>query len=156
MVTGKEQPTAMLLFAFVESFFFSEYKSFWCIKARGTALGLSLIPVIFYTYNGTIGRSPDWINISIFFVSAAICFARSLAARRFLRTMDEKASGGAGRAPSKKSGGIESWERRRTEKAGRFGASSKRRSSWFIRVRVGFATSESSRRTADSARGAFR
>ena len=64
----------MLLFAIVESFFFSEYKSFWCIKARGTALGLSLIPVIFYTYNGVIGRSPDWINISIFFVSAAIAF----------------------------------------------------------------------------------
>ena len=43
-----------------------------------------------------------------------------------------------------------SWKRRRTENGGRFGASSRRRSSWFIRVRVGFATSESSRRrTAD-------
>jgi hypothetical protein len=33
-----------------------------------------LIPVIFYTYNGVIGHSPDWINISIFFLSAAIAY----------------------------------------------------------------------------------
>jgi hypothetical protein len=30
-----------------------------------------LIPVIFYTYNGAVGRSPDWLNIAIFFVAAA-------------------------------------------------------------------------------------
>ena len=33
-----------------------------------------MIPVIFYTYNGVIGRSPDWINIAIFFISAAIAY----------------------------------------------------------------------------------
>jgi hypothetical protein len=33
-----------------------------------------LIPIIFYTYNGVIGHSPDWINIAIFFVSAAIVY----------------------------------------------------------------------------------
>ena len=30
-----------------------------------------MIPILFYTYNGVIGRSPDWINIAIFFVAAA-------------------------------------------------------------------------------------
>ena len=64
----------MFLFAIVQSFFFKELKSFWCIKLRGICLGLILIPVIFYTYNGVIGRSPDWINIAIFFVSAAITY----------------------------------------------------------------------------------
>jgi hypothetical protein len=29
---------------------------------------------IFYTYNGIIGKSPDFINISIFFISAAIAY----------------------------------------------------------------------------------
>ena len=64
----------MLIFALIESPFFLGYKSFWCIKLRGTLLGLSLIPILFYTYNGVIGKSPDWINIAIFFISAAIVY----------------------------------------------------------------------------------
>ena len=61
----------MLIFAIVQSFFFKDYQSFWCIKLRGVLTGLGLIPILFYTYNGVIGRSPDWINIAIFFVAAA-------------------------------------------------------------------------------------
>ncbi|MBE6535832.1 MAG: hypothetical protein E7677_04345 [Ruminococcaceae bacterium] len=64
----------MLVFAIVESFFFKERKAFWCIKLRGILLGLTAIPVLFYTYNGVIGKSPDWINIAIFFISAAIAY----------------------------------------------------------------------------------
>ena len=64
----------MLIYAAVQSFFFREYENFWCVKLRGILLGLTLIPVIFYTYNGVIGRSPDWINIAIFFISAAIVY----------------------------------------------------------------------------------
>ena len=64
----------MVAFAVVESFFFKEHEGFWCIKARGILLGLSLIPIIFYTYNGVIGKSPDWVNIAIFFVSAAATY----------------------------------------------------------------------------------
>ena len=64
----------MLLFAFVQSFFFREREDFWCIKLRGTLLGLALIPVLFYTYNGAVGISPDWLNIAIFFISAAIAY----------------------------------------------------------------------------------
>ena len=64
----------MLIFAIVQSFFFKDRLNFWCIKLRGILLGLALIPIIFYTYNGVIGKSPDWINIAIFFFSAAIAY----------------------------------------------------------------------------------
>ncbi len=64
----------MFLFAIVQSFFFKEHKNFWCVKLRGILLGLGLIPILFYTYNGAIGKSPDWINIAIFFISAAIVY----------------------------------------------------------------------------------
>ncbi len=65
----------MFFFSIVESFFIGkEYKNFWCIKLKGTILGLALIPVIFYTLQGAFGTTPDWINIAIFFVSAAIAF----------------------------------------------------------------------------------
>lgn len=62
------------IFAIVQSFFFKDRDNFWCVKLRGILLGLVLIPVLFYTYNGVIGKSPDWLNIAIFFVSAATAF----------------------------------------------------------------------------------
>ena len=64
----------MFIFAIVQSFFFRDRTDFWCIKLRGILLGISLIPVIFYVYNGVIGRSPDWLNIAIFFICAAIAY----------------------------------------------------------------------------------
>ena len=64
----------MLLFSVVESFFFKDREDFWCVKLRGILTGLILIPVLFYTYNGAIGKSPDWLNITIFFISAAVAF----------------------------------------------------------------------------------
>ena len=64
----------MLAYAAVQSVFFRERKDFWCIKLRGILLGLTLIPVLFYTYNGVIGKSPDFINIIIFFIAAASAY----------------------------------------------------------------------------------
>ena len=64
----------MLIFAAVQSFFFRDREDFWCVKLRGILAGLVLIPVLFYTYNGVIGKSPDWLNIMIFFVSAATAY----------------------------------------------------------------------------------
>ena len=64
----------MLLFAAVQSLFFRSREDFWCIKLCGILWGLGLIPVLFYTYNGVVGPSPDWINIAIFFVSAAVAY----------------------------------------------------------------------------------
>ena len=64
----------MLLFCVIQSRFFRDREDFLCIKLKGALIGLGLIPVLFYTYNGVIGRSPDWINITIFFISAAIAY----------------------------------------------------------------------------------
>lgn len=64
----------LFVFALVQSIFFKDNPNFWCIKLRGILTGLILIPLIFYIYNGVIGKSPDWLNISIFFISAAAAF----------------------------------------------------------------------------------
>lgn len=64
----------MFIFTVVQSFFFGDREEFWCVKLKGTLIGLALIPVIFYTYNGIIGKSPDWINIAIFFIAAALAY----------------------------------------------------------------------------------
>lgn len=66
---------SMFLFAVIEYFKVGrDYKNFWCIKLKGTLFGLLLIPTIFYTLNGVFGKTPDWINIGIFFVSVAGAF----------------------------------------------------------------------------------
>ena len=64
----------MFIYAIVQSFFFGKGTDFWCVKARGILLGITLIPILFYTYNGAIAKSPDWINIAIFFISAAVAY----------------------------------------------------------------------------------
>lgn len=63
------------IYAVFESIYFKSYVSFQCVKLRGMLIGLCAIPVMFYTYNGVIGRSPDWVNIAIFFVAAAMIYA---------------------------------------------------------------------------------
>ena len=64
----------MFLYAVLQSRYFRDRADFWCVKLRGILLGFLLIPIMFYTYNGVIGKSPDWINIAIFFLSAAIAY----------------------------------------------------------------------------------
>ena len=64
----------MLIFALIQSRFFRERKDFWCVKLAGIVTGLTLIPVLFYTLGGVFGATPDWVNIAIFFISAAIAF----------------------------------------------------------------------------------
>ncbi len=62
-------------FALAERYFVGQYFAhFWCIKLKGTLLGLLLIPVLFYTLNGAFGKTPDFVNIAIFFVAAAAVF----------------------------------------------------------------------------------
>ena len=62
------------IYAVIESLFFRKRGDFWCVKLRGILLGLALIPLFFYTYNGVIGKSPDFVNIAIFFIAAAIAY----------------------------------------------------------------------------------
>lgn len=64
----------LFFFALIQSRYFKETKNFWCVKLVGTLAGLILLPVLFYTYNGTFGKSPDFVNIGIFFVSAVAVF----------------------------------------------------------------------------------
>lgn len=64
----------MVIFAVIEGLFFREWQGFWWMKLYGILFGIMLIPLLFYTYNGVIGKSPDWINISIFFISAALSY----------------------------------------------------------------------------------
>ena len=64
----------LLLFTLIQYPFFKDRRNYWCVKLAGTLLGLLLIPVIFYTYNGAFGKSPDWINIAIFYLCAALVF----------------------------------------------------------------------------------
>lgn len=65
----------MLFFAFIESRFLKEdFPCFWQVKAVGVTLGTLLIPILFYTYNGAFGKSPDWLNIFIFFVAAGVAY----------------------------------------------------------------------------------
>ena len=64
----------LFAFALVQRLFFKNQENYWCVKLAEILLGLVLIPVLFYTYNGAFGKSPDWINIAIFYITAALVF----------------------------------------------------------------------------------
>ena len=64
----------LFLIALVQRRFFREQENYWCVKLAQILLGLTLIPVLFYTYNGVFGQSSDWINIAIFYITAALVF----------------------------------------------------------------------------------
>ena len=64
----------LFLFTLIQRLFFKDQENYWCVKLAQVLLGLILIPVLFYTYNGVFGKSPDWINIAIFYVSALLVF----------------------------------------------------------------------------------
>ena len=65
----------MLIFALFESrVFVKDYPCFWRAKLIGFLCGLGLIPVIYYTYSGIIGKNLDWLNILIFFIAAGVSF----------------------------------------------------------------------------------
>ena len=40
----------------------------------GILIGLTLIPVVYYTYTGILGINADWFNIAIFFLAAAVLY----------------------------------------------------------------------------------
>ncbi len=64
------------LFAIVQYFFFGKgYGAYWCVKLKSALLGLAMIPVLFYTMQGIFGKTPDWVNVTTFFVAGAIGFS---------------------------------------------------------------------------------
>ena len=50
------------------------YPNFLAVRAVSILTGLVLIPVLFYTYTGVLGRSVDWVNIALFFLAALGAF----------------------------------------------------------------------------------
>ena len=65
----------MLIYALIENKFIGvRYPNLFSAKLLGILLGLILIPVLFYSYTGIIGRSVDFINIAIFFIVAAVVY----------------------------------------------------------------------------------
>ena len=65
----------MLLFSVIEYCRIGkQYSNFWCVKLLGTALGLAVIPTVYYTYTGARGIEADWFNIGIFFIAAAAVY----------------------------------------------------------------------------------
>ena len=64
----------LFLVALVQRLFFRNQENYWCVKLTQILLGLVLIPVLFYTYNGVFGKSSDWISIAIFYISALLVF----------------------------------------------------------------------------------
>ena len=65
----------MVWFALVEYFYWGKnIESFWCIKLTGILLGITVIPVLYYTYTGVLGVSADWFNITIFFLTAGLVY----------------------------------------------------------------------------------
>lgn len=65
----------MFIFALIEyRALGKDYENFWCPKLAGTATGLFLIPMLYYTYTGALGVTADWFNIVIFFVAAGAAY----------------------------------------------------------------------------------
>lgn len=65
----------MFVFALVErQFIGGEYENFWCAKLAGSLFGLTLIPVLYYSYTGAFGVSLDWLNIVIFIIAAGAAY----------------------------------------------------------------------------------
>ncbi len=52
----------------------SQRHNFWCVKLVGILFGLLLIPALYYTYTGALGVHLTWVDISIFYVSAAAAY----------------------------------------------------------------------------------
>ena len=65
-------------FTMVQFIVFAEpFRNFFACKGVSAATGLLLIPALFYTINGAFGETPDWVNIAIFYVAAALAYLLS-------------------------------------------------------------------------------
>ena len=65
----------MFLFAVIENKFIGEeYDDFWCVKFFGIVLGIFLITFLYYMLNGIFGKTPDFINIAIFYIATGAAY----------------------------------------------------------------------------------
>lgn len=57
--------------------FADPFRNYFSCKAASALLGLVTIPLLFYTVTGALGPVPDWVNVGIFYISAAVTYAVS-------------------------------------------------------------------------------
>ena len=57
--------------------FAEAFRNYFACKAMSALAGLLTIPLLFYALTGAFGPTPDWVNIAIFFLSAAVMYAAS-------------------------------------------------------------------------------
>ena len=84
------------IFTMVQFVVFAEpFHNFFACKGASAAAGLLLIPALFYTISGALGETPDWVNIAIFCVAAALTYLLSfrLLTRGALRSGWEQIAG---------------------------------------------------------------
>ena len=65
----------LFIFAFIENYCIGkDYNNFWCVKLLGTCVAIAAVPILYYTLNGAFGPMPDWVNVAIYYISAALCY----------------------------------------------------------------------------------
>ena len=65
----------MFLFSVVQACVLGKnYPNFLAVRAVSIVTGLTLIPVLYYTYTGVWGQMRDWANIAVFFLAALGAF----------------------------------------------------------------------------------
>lgn len=47
---------------------------FFCIQLKSTLLGMAVTVVLFYTYQGVLGKNVDWVNIAIYFIAMLMVY----------------------------------------------------------------------------------
>ncbi len=72
------------IFAIIESLtLYKKVKGFFNVKFIATLVATLTIPLLFYTYNGAIGKSPFYVDILIFYIAS---FVNSLISYKLLKT----------------------------------------------------------------------
>lgn len=65
----------MFVFALLESRGLAKITSnYWFTKFAGICMGTALVPILFYTFQGITGISPEWFNIVIYFGAIAAAY----------------------------------------------------------------------------------
>ena len=81
----------LFIFAIIQNNYAKkDYPNFWQIKLFGIVVGILLIPIFYYTLNGAFGKTPDWLNITIFFVADGLAFVVEYFCFKFLAKKPKK------------------------------------------------------------------
>ncbi len=74
----------LVLFGVLEYFLYGrKQKNFLCVKYLAAVVGMSFITIAFYTISGVIGKNIDIVNVSLFFIGAALSWKFSY---KYIRT----------------------------------------------------------------------